>query len=161
VRGGNIGEIPSGRWAVGALLDRQLGEGYALEGSFLLRRYGERERNLGMSGVRSEKTALIWDVPLLFRLAPVRWGGRWTLGAGPAVQLASHQEWRLAGRATEPLAFLRSSGGLAAAAGRRWNAGPVVLRAEIRYHWFARGLQESSERQLPEHRIWLVVGAGR
>lgn len=126
-------DVRAGRVAAGALLEWKTRATYAVESGFLVRGVGHREAY--QTGSSMEWSANVWEVPLLLRFAPVRSGSRWTFGLGPAARFISHQEIR-----TDDVryasGFGKSSLGLAATAGLRYKAGPLLLRPELRYQWF-------------------------
>ena len=135
---------------------------YALEGSFLTRRFGHSEFTY-YAGQTSASIVrgYAWEAPLMMKvcLAPL------VFGFGPAIRRASDAEW-LVGSTQAPLFKVpwsvpsRTTFGIAASVGVEFAMGRMRLRPELRFTWYGRPLYEFSGIRTRQDSLAFVLAFG-
>ena len=160
-------DVPTHRYAMGALLDWRFHSRLSLEASFVTRPFGHTDTSVysNISTSSESVSGYSWEVPLLLKWRAARIGSaNIVLGAGPAILRGSNGQFTTAfansayrSTSTGPFATA-SSIGAAVSGGIELKARRVRLRPELRYNWFERPLYDFYFIQPRQDSLVLIFG---
>lgn len=155
-------DAPTRRFAAGAYVTWRFHPRYALEGSFLARRFGHSEF---MYYAEQTSARIVrgyaWEAPLMMKVRMAQL----VFGVGPAIRRASHVEWLVG--TTPGMLFQvpwsvpsRTAFGVAASGGVEFAIGRMRLRPELRFTWYGRPLYDFGNIRTRQDSLAFVLAFG-
>ncbi|MEP7363457.1 MAG: outer membrane beta-barrel protein [Acidobacteriota bacterium] len=159
-------DAPTRRFAIGAYTTWHINQRFALEGSFLARRFGHTDTTAYPGSAFTESlNGTLWEVPLLFKVRLLRDRAVTpVLGFGPAIRRASNVDWKSGSNGIYfPIpgsTISRTAAGLTATAGLEWARGHLRVRPELRFSVYERPLYDLATIRAQDHSLHFTLGIG-